>query len=135
MNFETVSIYDLQLLKRAIESGRLRMPCSEIQLSRWFSGEVLVALTSSLGALHKRSFSSDQILIRLEALLVERTNVGVKDSSAVELVISRPQLEGVYNRDTSVVVNDLFLNARKSVLVAGYAIHDGKKIFQFLSGI
>jgi hypothetical protein len=133
MNFKNVGSYDLQLLKKMMETGRLKEPFSEVQLSRWFSGEALVVLSSTLDELNSRFFGVDQILTLLEALLAERASEEVKEMSAVELVISGPELDGFYIRDTSVVVNDLFLNAQESVLVAGYTIHDGKRVFQCLS--
>jgi len=37
------------------------------------------------------------------------------------------------NRTTSVVVGELFRNAQRSVLVAGYAVYQGQKVFQALA--
>jgi phosphatidylserine/phosphatidylglycerophosphate/cardiolipin synthase-like enzyme len=39
----------------------------------------------------------------------------------------------VTNRDTSVVVRDLFAHAESDVLVAGYAVYQGQKVFQALA--
>ena len=40
-----------------------------------------------------------------------------------------PEVAGISNRDTSVVVGDLFRRAERSVLVVGYAVHQGQKLF------
>lgn len=48
-------------------------------------------------------------------------------------VATGPQLSGVANRDTAVVVSDLFRRAEQSVLVAGYAVYQGQKVFQALA--
>jgi phosphatidylserine/phosphatidylglycerophosphate/cardiolipin synthase-like enzyme len=50
----------------------------------------------------------------------------------VDLVTTGPEAGGVANRSTAVVVTDLFRNAQRSVLVAGYAIYQGQEIFQSL---
>jgi phosphatidylserine/phosphatidylglycerophosphate/cardiolipin synthase-like enzyme len=56
---------------------------------------------------------------------------------------SRPRIEDIVdlvttggaggNRTTSVVVSELFKNAQQSVLVAGYAVYQGQKVFQALA--
>jgi phosphatidylserine/phosphatidylglycerophosphate/cardiolipin synthase-like enzyme len=51
----------------------------------------------------------------------------------VDLVTTGPEAGGVANRSTAVVVSDLFRNAQHSVLVAGYAIYQGQKVFQSLA--
>jgi len=51
----------------------------------------------------------------------------------VDLVTTGPEAGGVANRSTSVVVRDLFRNAQRSVLVAGYAIYQGHRVFQSLA--
>lgn len=50
--------------------------------------------------------------------------------SSLLLVMSGPEAPGVANRDTRVVVRELFANAQVSVLVAGYAIYQGKSVSQ-----
>ncbi len=37
---------------------------------------------------------------------------------------------GTGNRTTAVLVGELFRNAQQSVLVAGYAVYQGQKVFQ-----
>lgn len=51
----------------------------------------------------------------------------------VDLVTTGPEAGGVTNRDTSVVVRDLFCTAEESVLVAGYAVYQGQKVFESLA--
>jgi phosphatidylserine/phosphatidylglycerophosphate/cardiolipin synthase-like enzyme len=51
----------------------------------------------------------------------------------VDLVTTVPDATRVANRDTGVVVGELFRKACKSVLVAGYAVYQGKKVFQALA--
>jgi hypothetical protein len=51
----------------------------------------------------------------------------------VDLVTTGPEAGGVANRSTGVVVADLFRSAQRSVLVAGYAIYQGQKVFRSLA--
>jgi phosphatidylserine/phosphatidylglycerophosphate/cardiolipin synthase-like enzyme len=51
----------------------------------------------------------------------------------VDLVTTGPDAGGIANRSTAVVVSDLFRNAQESVLIAGYAVYQGQKVFQALA--
>jgi phosphatidylserine/phosphatidylglycerophosphate/cardiolipin synthase-like enzyme len=51
----------------------------------------------------------------------------------VDLVTTGPEVGGVANRSTEVVVCDLFRNAQRSVLVAGYAVYQGQRVFHSLA--
>ncbi len=51
----------------------------------------------------------------------------------VDLVWSGPEASGIANRDTGVVVRELFLTARATVLIAGYAVHQGRAVFKALA--
>jgi phosphatidylserine/phosphatidylglycerophosphate/cardiolipin synthase-like enzyme len=62
----------------------------------------------------------------LDLLADERDAVqGVSD--CVDLVWSGPEAPGCLNRDTSVVVRELFATAKRSVLVASYVLDGGEK--------
>jgi phosphatidylserine/phosphatidylglycerophosphate/cardiolipin synthase-like enzyme len=50
----------------------------------------------------------------------------------VDLVTTGPEAGGVANLSTAVVVSELFRGAEHSVLVAGYAVYQGQKVFQAL---
>jgi hypothetical protein len=50
-----------------------------------------------------------------------------------DLVTTGPAGPGLTNRDTSVVVQELFFRAQESVLVAGYAVYHGRHVFQALA--
>jgi hypothetical protein len=51
----------------------------------------------------------------------------------IDLVTTGPINSDAGSRDTSVVVRDLFHNAKSSVVVVGYAVHQGQKVFQALA--
>jgi len=49
------------------------------------------------------------------------------------LVWTGPETAGVTNRDTGVVVRELFGNATEEILVAGFAVYQGREIFRRLA--
>ncbi len=51
----------------------------------------------------------------------------------IDLVWTGPEVPGIVNRDTSVVVREMFRNARESVLIAGYAVYQGHVVFKELA--
>ncbi|MCY2953146.1 MAG: DISARM system phospholipase D-like protein DrmC [Planctomycetota bacterium] len=73
-----------------------------------------------------------QIAALLELLCRDRSRrPQVED--AVTLVTTGPEAAGGTNRDTSVVVRELFAHARHSVFIAGYAVNQGQQVFQALA--
>lgn len=52
---------------------------------------------------------------------------------AIDLVTTSPNTTRIANRDTGVVVSELFRKACTSVLVAGYAVYQGKRVFYSLA--
>jgi phosphatidylserine/phosphatidylglycerophosphate/cardiolipin synthase-like enzyme len=51
----------------------------------------------------------------------------------VELVLSGPELPGVPMRDTAAVMQMLTAAAQKEILLVGYAVHNGQRIFEGLA--
>jgi len=51
----------------------------------------------------------------------------------VDLVWTGPEAPEAPSRDTSVVVRELFSSATESVLVAGYAVYQGRDVFRALA--
>ena len=48
-------------------------------------------------------------------------------------VLTGPQVAGAEHRDTSVVVSELFRKAEESILIAGYAVYQGPRVFHALA--
>lgn len=123
---------DLATLAAYLRSGRVSTPYTSLQLTRFLpailSSEVLDGLVyyDSLG------FTAAQIATVLELLEQDRKN-GRSEELPIDLVTSGPEAPGITNRDTSVVVRELFAHARKSVLVVGYAVYQGQSVFEALA--
>jgi len=122
---------DLKALSAAFRSGRLLPPCSAISLGRILPSVAAEALAKDFQSLTAEGFNGGQLARLCEALALQQHNHGVADD-VLDIVTTGPGTESVTNRDTSVVVRDLFGNAKSSVLLAGYAVHRGQRVFQAL---
>jgi len=56
-----------------------------------------------------------------------------KPTSLFDLVLSGPDLPGVPTADTAAVMRTLVTQAKREVILVGYAVHDGRKIFEPLA--
>jgi phosphatidylserine/phosphatidylglycerophosphate/cardiolipin synthase-like enzyme len=123
---------ELNALAASIKSGRVTLPCSAPNLQRVVGVADGKLISRKLDELVSLGMSGEVICACLE--LVARAMISRPPlEDFVELVTTGPEAGGVTNRDTSVVVNDLFRNAQRSVLVAGYAVYQGKSVFRSLA--
>jgi len=67
-------------------------------------------------------------------MLADASESRFANHETVELVMTAPADSDAYHRDTKVVVTDLFRRAEKSILVAGFAVHQGRRIFSRIGG-
>lgn len=123
---------DMQELVTALRSGRLSPPFSVVTLQRFLPGPLPPALVESFRCLGDEGFTAGQIATTLDLLRVDRRQRPRLDE-IVQLVTTGPDVVGSDHRDTSVVVRDLFASAIRSVLVAGYAVYQGQRVFQALA--
>jgi phosphatidylserine/phosphatidylglycerophosphate/cardiolipin synthase-like enzyme len=123
---------DMQEVANALRCGRLLPPFSAVALERIISRQLSLPTVEALSKLSAVGFTPEQIAITLELLRADRAGQAPIED-VLQLVITGPDIAGVANRDTSVVVRELFANAKQSVLVAGYAVYQGHKVFQALA--
>ena len=129
--FSTLSDADLRELVAVLKSRRVSAPYSELQVNRVLAPQLGSAVTTSLQELSTLGFDEQQIATTLEMLLHDRSD-GRQNEPPIDLVTSGPEAPGIANRDTSVVVRELFAHAKKSVLVVGYAVYQGQSVFEEL---
>ncbi len=68
------------------------------------------------------------------ALAIAEARRGANDPErAFDLVLSGPDAPGVPTRDTAAVMHELIGTAREEVLLVGYAVYNGKRLFQPLA--
>lgn len=122
---------ELEAMVAAMRSGRLDFPYTEFAIQR-FSRHVSKSQVSlCLNRLAGEGLSGLQIALVLSAIIETRTRCSPMSEKA-ELVWTGPEVDGAINRDTGVVVRDLFGRASREVLVAGFAVYQGKEVFRRL---
>lgn len=89
-------------------------------------------VSAALQTLSSKGCTADALATCIEMLSeVSAARSSFEDS--VQLVMTGPGESDTHYRDTRVVVSDLFRRAETSVLIAGYAIHQGRQIFEELA--
>ncbi len=123
---------DLRALASAIASGRLAAPYPATSVQRLLSAGIAEKVANSLQELAGLGVGT-QALTKLLGLLASGMTDRPPLEDLIDLVTTGPINSDAGSRDTSVVVRDLFHNAEISVVVVGYAIHQGQKVFQALA--
>lgn len=126
--FDELDDDELDRLSQALKSGRLAPPLSPVSLRRLVPGRLAPAIAAKAGALFEGGLSPDHLALALDAIRRARA-AGGSSGPAIELVWTGPEAEGARNRDTRVVVRDLFASARAEVLVVGYVVYQGDFVF------
>lgn len=127
-----LSTNELQSIASALRAGRLSIPLSAITLQRYVSPAIAGPLAADINELAQNRMTSLQMASILEWLVQDRMNRAAPEE-IIQLVTTGPEAGAVTNRDTSVVVQELFKNARQTALVAGYAVYRGHRVFQALA--
>ena len=128
----SLSANDLTNLALALKSGRLVQPFGTISIQRVLGIGSVAGVIEDLDRLTVFGFSTNQIASLLETIVLDRRSRPVLEEM-LDLVTTGPDVAGIDNRDTSVVVRDLFAAATASVLIAGYAVYQGQRVFQALA--
>jgi phosphatidylserine/phosphatidylglycerophosphate/cardiolipin synthase-like enzyme len=121
---------DLRALAAAIRSRRLGPPFGMTAVQRITGASTAAAVAEALACLSLEGCSQEALASCLE-MVADAAAVRPSVEAQVQLVMTGP--EGfACHRDTAVVVEDLFRRAETSVLVAGYAVYQGKQVFHEL---
>ena len=123
---------DLRQLASALRSGRLIPPFTKLALRRYVVDTLAEEVEGSFRQLAADGLNADQIASMLDLLAHDRSRYATPDD-LIDLVWTGPEAGGIANRDTSVVVRELFQAARHSVVIAGYAIYQGHIVFRTLA--
>jgi len=123
---------DLRSLSAALRSGRLTAPFRPVSLKRVVRGALCDALAQELQSLQQQGFDRTQLALLIDVLSKDRSQ-RPRPEETFDLVTTGPDSDTEANRDTGVVVRELFANAEESVLVAGYAVYQGQRVFQALA--
>lgn len=123
---------DLRELAAVLRARRLAAPFTAMSVQRLIAGPAAGAVAEELQRLADQGFQAEQMAVMLELLVRDRCR-RPKVEDALDLVTTGPEVCGMMNRDTGVVVRELFAGAQQSVLVAGYAVYQGREVFRALA--
>ncbi|HEV3317467.1 MAG TPA: DISARM system phospholipase D-like protein DrmC [Candidatus Angelobacter sp.] len=128
----TLSPPELKGLASALRMGSIVAPYSPLALAHLLnhaSAQVVAASLQEMADVGMPPAGIAQTLDLVAGAIAERPPL----AELVDVVTTGPELSGAANRDTGVVVSDLFRKAEESVIVAGYAVYQGQKVFQALA--
>jgi phosphatidylserine/phosphatidylglycerophosphate/cardiolipin synthase-like enzyme len=123
---------DLAALAAALRSGRLAAPFAAVGVQRFCPAAQAVAVAERLQQLHDEGMLPQHLALLAETALRARAGPP-RQAELVDLVWTGPETPGVMNRDTGVVVRELFGAAESEVLVAGFAVYQGRAVFKRLA--
>lgn len=123
---------ELRDLAGALEAGRLDAPYTALRLQQFVNREFADATATSLDEIANRG-CTPQAMARLLTLLAACAEQRPLLEDVVDLVATGPGTNERQPRPTAVVVSDLFRGAEKSVIVAGYSVHQGQSVFRDLA--
>lgn len=123
---------ELRPLAAALQAGRLQPPWTDIALERFVPRPLIHEVAVELQQLGHEGWSTQHLVRLLETLISDRS-ARPNATPTVELVSTGPTTDSTPTRQTAVVVRELFASARESVLVVGYAVNQGRQVFQTLA--
>lgn len=123
---------DLAALASALRSGRLHSPFTGVSIQRFCPPAQAAVTAAQLQQLSDEGMQPQHLALLAETIVRSRARQA-QESEVVDLVWTGPEVLGVTNRDTGVVVRDLFGSAETEVLVAGFAVYQGRAIFKRLA--
>jgi len=123
---------DLKQLSAALRSGRLRIPLTAFSLHRFISPDLADSVATELQRRVDEGYTPTQLADLVEVIVQDRAEHG-SGKDLLDLVWTGPEASGTANRDTGVVVRELFHSANKSVMIAGYAVYQGHMVFRALA--
>jgi hypothetical protein len=119
---------DLRALAASLRTGHLCPPYPPANVQRILNASVASEVSTGLQDLATSGLPPAGIARTLE-LLATAYECRPPIEDVVDLVTTGGA-SGGGNRTTSVLVSELFRNAQQSVLLAGYAVYQGQKVFQ-----
>lgn len=127
-----LSTENLRQLAGALRSGRVAPPFSPLVLRRHLPESLAEPVAAELRQKAQDGMRPGHLADLLDVLGEDRRLRPAADD-LIDLVWTGPEAAGVVNRETGVVVREMFQHARTSVLVAGYAVYQGLVVFKTLA--
>ena len=125
----TLAPYLRKRLQSALESGRLKLPCTEASLSATTAlGEQLREVCEALNKTSAQGASETVIAAFLRG--IEQSTIGIH---APDLVWTGPEVPGLNARDTLRVYEQLMRSAERSLWISSFVYFDQLTVFEILA--
>ncbi len=124
--FHELSRPSLNALATALEEERLRPPYEMVTVGRYVKDADVSRVTAALAAMAADKTTPRHIANTLRLLAFERGRTQ-QQADKVELVWSGLEILGAGSRDTRFVVREMFVRAKRHLLLASYVVDEGKK--------
>ena len=121
-----LSLQALLDLAEGIERSRVKLPPGAAALAKWTTPSGRAVLAAELADLVALGFDQATLPRTLRLMAAERLGAQ-RVADRLELVWSGLETIGTRSRDTAIVVRDLFRQAKRSLLIASYALDEGDK--------
>jgi phosphatidylserine/phosphatidylglycerophosphate/cardiolipin synthase-like enzyme len=121
----------LHSLAKSLKEGPLSLGITKHALNQIVgshAGEVFVCFDK----LREQGMSPAHIASLTEAVATARDNAAMPEQ-LIDLVISGPEVAGVPTADTGATIKTLIEGAQTEILLVGYAVHNGKRLFKRLA--
>lgn len=121
----------LQGLAASLETGLLSAGITQVGIAQ-AAGTDAAAVTEVLRGLAAMEMTPRQMAVVMRGIAEAKGHVP-KPSSLFDLVLSGPDLPGVPMADTAAVVHTMITQASREVWLVGYAVYNGRKLFEPLA--
>ncbi len=126
-----LSPYELRALAASLRSGVLAVGTST-QAMEQVVGTRSGNVARVIEQLRDAGWSAAQMSTMLDAI-AEAKAQGLQSREEFELVLSGPEIPGMPTADTAAVVRSMIESAHDEILLVGYAVHNGKRLFEPLA--
>lgn len=113
-------------LAHALKAGRIALPCYVGAIRNYVPDPLAAVVTEELNRLYAMGMVTE-LMAHTLSLLAEERSLSQQRQDRVDIVWTGEEVLGTESRDTYVVVQEIFKLAQESVLIASYALDDGKK--------
>jgi len=128
--FASESATTLRACAAALRSGQLAHPLSRMGLAR--VAQCSETLSGALMQLDSEGLAPAHMALLLD-VAADASDARINGAMSADLVWTGPEGSGSHCRDTSVVVEELFANAQRQVLVSSYVVRQGALVFKPLA--
>jgi len=122
----------LSQLAASLRDGALAVGTTSQAVMQIAGASLTEEAIRALHELREDGWSPRQIADMVEAMVEARARVS-QPEELFDLVLSGPDVPGVPTRDTAAVMHALIEQAHEEVILVGYAVYNGRKLFERLA--